>query len=189
MQQQQQLQQQQQYNINQANVGVGLNNPNKPQIYQQQQQTAQTQQQPMVQQQQPAQQMIQQQQQQQNPNNFVPNYQQPQQQQQRQVQIWEGQIEWVEKDRNNPNIKLTHMAQAAMLAFTVLDTTSGQYVPEVSPAATQTWPPKIPLQMMSKQILDILSPSCGLSIRNLLLYTENQDVKNALTNVGVCKKK
>lgn len=103
----------------------------------------------------------------------------------KQVQIWEGQIEWAEKDRNNPNIKVNHTTSAVMYSFTAIDPATGQLVSEVPLAASQTWPSKISLQMMSKQILDILSPWCGPPARNLILYTDNQDVKNALTNVGV----
>lgn len=105
----------------------------------------------------------------------------------RQVQIWEGHIEWAEKDRNNPNIKSTHVALAAMYSFmtAVVDPATGQYASEVALASAQTWPAKISLQMMSKQILDILSPWCAPPARNLILHTDNQDVKNSLTTVGV----
>lgn len=129
------------------------------------------------------------QQQQQGNFNYMQQQTTPQQQQQqsgnKQVQIWEGQIEWAEKDRNNPNIKVNNMASAVIYSFTAVDPNTGQLVCEVPVAVGQSWPTKIPLQMMSKQILDILAPWYTPPVRNLILYTDNQDVKNALTNVGV----
>lgn len=103
--------------------------------------------------------------------------------------IWTGQIEWAEKDRNNPNIKSNHYANATMYSFmNAIDPNTGDFVSEVSHASAQAWPNKISLQMMSKQILDILMPLCGPPARNLILHTDNQDVKNSLTSIGVYNK-
>jgi hypothetical protein len=118
------------------------------------------------------------------------SYVQQPQQQQTGVPIWDGQIEWQEKDRNNPNSanKMTHTVKARMISFTVLDQSTGQYVPEVPPALAQTWPQKLPLQLLNKQILDILSAQCPPPTKNLLLHTSdtnNQELKNSLS-IGVC---
>lgn len=171
-------QQQQPYGqMNPSPVGAGVVPPTQPNQYQQQQPQSQQQQQQPPQQQQ---------------TNF--NYMQNQQAGASanvggtgasKVQIWEGQIEWPEKDRNNPNIKTNCVAPAIMYSFANIDPNTGQYVSEVPVSVGQAWPPKITLQMMSKQILDILSPWCTPPARNLILYTDNQDVKNALTTVGV----
>merc|ERR1712127_1144922 len=62
-----------------------------------------------------------QQQQQQQHQSFPPN--------QSKSQIWEGLIEWQEKDRNNPNsnIRQNHSSKSIMLSMNVLDQASGQY--------------------------------------------------------------
>ena len=131
-------------------------------------------------------------QQQQQPQNFQYVQQNQQQVTQQPLQIWEGGVEWQEKDRNNPNnpIKVKHVVNASIFSFTALDQSSGQYVPEVSPALAQTWPQKIPLQLLSKQILDILNQHCPPPTRNLLLITEgnSQELKSTLQSIGVCLK-
>ena len=73
-----------------------------------------------------------------------------------------SQIEWQEKDRNNPNNpnKLTHTVKASMHCSNVLDPVTNQYQPEVPHALTQSWPQKINIQLLSKQILEILSKHC-----------------------------
>lgn len=142
-----------------------------------------------------AQQPAQPQQQQQN----YPYTQQQQQQQQPQaqapqqgklIQIWDGHVEWQEKDRQNPNSKITHTVKAGIYSLSVLDQNTGQIVPEVPQSLAQAWPPKIPLQLLGKQIVDILSTTCQPPTRNLYLISEqnNQDIKNAL-NIGVKKSK
>ena len=134
------------------------------------------QQQQIQQQQQPVQQYAQQQQQQ---ANYI---------QQAQIKIWVGQIEWQEKDRNNPNNpnKMTHTVKASMLCNNVLDQTTGQYQPDVSINTAQSWPQKISIQLLSKQILDILSQHCPPTAKNLNLNAEenSQDLKTALSIGG-----
>jgi hypothetical protein len=103
-------------------------------------------------------------------------------------QIWEGFIEWTEKDRNNPNntMKQMHSAKALMLSFSVLDQASGQYHTEVAAEIAQSWPQRISIQLLSKQILDILAQQCPPPIKQLQLVTENnsQDLRTALS-IGV----
>ena len=105
-----------------------------------------------------------------------------------QTKIWDGIIEWQEKDRNNPNsnLKQNHSVKAFMLSFNVLDQASGQYQSEVSMAIAQTWPQKIGIQLLSKQILDYLSQQCTSPIKQLQLVTEgnSQDLRTALS-IGV----
>jgi hypothetical protein len=110
-------------------------------------------------------------------------------QQQNQTVIWDGNVEWQEKDRNNPNNtnKVTRIAKAHMISNIVLDQTTGQYIPEVSPILAQGWPQKIPLQLLSKQILDILTIQCTPPTRNLYLITDgnNLELRNTLQSIGV----
>lgn len=110
-------------------------------------------------------------------------------QQQNQTVIWDGNVEWQEKDRNNPNNsnKVTRIAKAQMISNIVLDQTTGQYIPEVSHALAQGWPQKIPLQLLSKQILDILNTNCTPPTRNLYLITDgnNVELRNTLQSIGV----
>jgi len=108
-------------------------------------------------------------------------------------QIWEGFIEWTEKDRNNPNntMKQMHSAKALMLSFSVLDQASGQYHTEVAAEIAQSWPQRISIQLLSKQILDILTQQCPPPVRQLQLVTENnsQDLRTALSigvTIGFC---
>ncbi len=111
------------------------------------------------------------------------------QQQQYQIKIWDGSVEWQEKDRNNPNSanKVTHVVNAQMISFTVLDHLNGQYVPEVSGALAQGWPQKILLHLISKQIFDILNAYCAPQNRKLLLLTDGSslDLKSIIQSIGV----
>ena len=111
------------------------------------------------------------------------------QQQQYQIKIWDGSVEWQEKDRNNPNSanKVTHVVNAQMISFTVLDHLNGQYVAEVSGALAQGWPQKILLHLISKQIFDILNAYCAPQNRKLLLLTDGSslDLKSTIQSIGV----
>ena len=102
--------------------------------------------------------------------------------------VWEGLIEWQEKDRNNPNSgnKVTHTVKARLASLINLDQTTGQYQTEVPLSMTQSLPQKLSMQLLSKQVLDILGQHCPTSsTKNLILYTENnQDLKTALS-IGV----
>ena len=171
--QQQQLQQQQQQQIIMQNYSG-----NKPQMFLPQQQQQQQQQQKQLQQQ-PSPQQQQQQQQQSQSFSVVHN---------KAGQIWEGHVEWQEKDRINPNntAKLTHTVKAIMLSFNIMDQATGQLQLEVPISIAQSWPQKISIQLLSKQILDILSQQCTPPTKQLVLVTEgnNQDLKTALA-IGV----
>ena len=105
--------------------------------------------------------------------------------------IWEGNIEWKEKNKTNPNliVEVTHVVKAQMISNIILDTTSGQYVPEIPPAFAQGWPKKIPLQLLSKQVLDILNKFCTPPTSNCLLVTDenNLELKNCLKSLGVSR--
>ena len=176
--QQQQLQQQQQQ---QQQIIMQQNYPgNKPQMFLPQQQQQQQQQQKQLQQQPSPQQQQQQQQQQQSQSFSVVHN--------KAGQIWEGHVEWQEKDRINPNntAKLTHTVKAIMLSFNIMDQATGQLQLEVPISIAQSWPQKISIQLLSKQILDILSQQCTPPTKQLVLVTEgnNQDLKTALA-IGV----
>jgi mediator of RNA polymerase II transcription subunit 12 len=134
--------------------------------------------------------------QQQQQQQMYPQQQQQQQQQQqspKQTVIWDGNVEWQEKDRNNPANpnKVTHVVKAQMISSIILDQATGQYIPEVSPLLAQGWPQKIPLQLLSNQILEILNSNCVPPTRNLLLLTEgggggvNQELKSTLQSVNI----
>ncbi len=108
---------------------------------------------------------------------------------QAQSKIWVGQIEWQEKDRNNPNNpnKMTHSVKASMLSSNTLDPITNQCQPEVTIATASSWPAKISIQLLSKQILDILAKHCPSPAKTLILTTDennNQDLKQALS-IGV----
>ena len=100
--------------------------------------------------------------------------------------IWEGFMEWQEKDRTNPNNKTMRSLNSIMLSYSSLDQSTGQYQLEVPRSVTQLWPQKITVQLINKQILDILTPDCMPPTKNIIIVTDgnNQDLKTALS-IGV----
>ena len=114
-------------------------------------------------------------------------YSQPQKTAERQS-VWEGYIEWTEKDRSNPNSgnKVKHQVKARLLSPISQDPSTGQLITDVSPSMAQCIPPKLMLQLLSKQVLELLLQHCTPPTKNLYLITEgnNADVKAALS-IGV----
>lgn len=110
-------------------------------------------------------------------------HEQPQYQQYPQeslTQIWTGTIEWNQKIQN---AKHQYSINASLLTKNVLDSTS-RLVPEVSEAQAQRWPNRILLQLLSKQIYEILNNFCQPPIKELYLVTteNNQELKQALSS-------
>lgn len=119
---------------------------------------------------------------------FPANVQQHQYQQyppvtqsQQTIEIWSGTIEWNQKVQNT---KQQYIINASLFTKNVPDPTSRQLVPEVPEAQARQWPNRIPLQLLSKQIYEILNNFCQPPTKELYLVTKenNQDLKQALSS-------
>lgn len=102
------------------------------------------------------------------------------------MHIWDGVFEWQQKDPNNPENKITNQIKTSL--YTYVDYMNGAQIPQLSPMISQTWPPKITLQLISLQVLQILTNSLVPPIKKLLLVLPDRvkaaEFRQAL-NIGV----
>lgn len=101
----------------------------------------------------------------------------------RSTMIWSGYIDWEEKDSTNPGSqkKVRKTTKASLIAKDTDDALNKAEVKAVETCA-QNWPWKIYLQLISKQLIELMSAYCSSSVCSfeLKIKGDDSDLKNAL---------